>query len=43
MAYEKTNWINGVTPTSAENLNKIEDELENLDLNKAWTTYDKTR
>lgn len=44
MAYEKTNWINGVTPTSAENLNKIEDELENLDLNKAdkSTTYDKT-
>ena len=43
MAYEKTNWINGVTPTSAENLNKIEDELENLDLNKAdkSETYDK--
>lgn len=27
MAYTKTEWINGETPVSAENMNKIEEEL----------------
>ncbi|WP_069649632.1 H-type lectin domain-containing protein [Caloranaerobacter ferrireducens] len=31
MAYTKTNWQDGVTPLSAANMNKIEDELEYLD------------
>ena len=30
MAYNKTNWVSGVTPLSASNLNKIENELERL-------------
>lgn len=28
MAYEKTNWVNGETPISAENLNKMEQGIE---------------
>jgi hypothetical protein len=28
MAYEKTNWVNGETPISAENLNKMEEGIE---------------
>ena len=28
MAYTKTNWINGVTPISADNLNNIENGIE---------------
>ena len=31
MAYTKTNWQNGVTPVNADNMNKIENELEALD------------
>lgn len=31
MAYSKTNWVNGQTPINANNLNKIENELENVD------------
>lgn len=31
MAYVKTNWQNGVTPVNADNMNKIENELEALD------------
>lgn len=32
MTYNKTNWVNNTNPAiSAENLNKIENELENLD------------
>lgn len=32
MAYTKTNWVNGSTPAiNANNLNKIENELETLD------------
>lgn len=27
MAYEKTNWVNGETPISAENLNKMEEGI----------------
>ena len=34
MAYEKTQWINDITPLNAENMNKIEDELEKLDNSK---------
>lgn len=30
MAYEKTNWIDGVTRVSAENMNKIEKGIEDL-------------
>lgn len=28
MAYEKTHWVNEETPLNAENLNKIEDGIE---------------
>lgn len=31
MAYVKTNWQNCVTPVNADNMNKIENELEALD------------
>ena len=31
MAYTKTNWQNGVPPVNADNMNKIENELEALD------------
>lgn len=31
MAYTKTNWVDGVTPLSAGNMNKIEDKLSSLD------------
>lgn len=31
MSYSKTNWQNGVTPVNADNMNKIENELEALD------------
>ena len=35
MSYTKTNWQNGATPAiNADNLNKIEDELEALDAGK---------
>ena len=33
MAYSKTNWVNGTTPLNDKNMNKIENELENLDTN----------
>ena len=33
MAYTKTNWVNGTTPLNDKNMNKIENELENLDTN----------
>lgn len=43
MAYEKTVWVNGQAPAlDAEHLNKIEDELENLDQRKGSTTYTAT-
>lgn len=29
MAYAKTNWVDGETPITANNLNKIENQLEN--------------
>lgn len=29
MAYTKTNWVNGVTPVNADNMNKIEDGVAN--------------
>ena len=29
MAYTKTNWVDGETPITANNLNKIENQLEN--------------
>lgn len=32
MSYNKTLWVNGQTVVSAENLNKIEDELEELNI-----------
>lgn len=31
MSYVKTNWVNNTTPINADNLNKIENELETLD------------
>lgn len=31
MSYEKTNWINDQTPINADNLNKIENQLETSD------------
>lgn len=31
MAYQKTNWVNEETPLNANNMNKIEDELESQD------------
>lgn len=34
MAYNKTNWQNGITPINETTLNKIENELESLDTNK---------
>lgn len=34
MAYNKTNWVDGVTPLSAGNMNKIEGQLESLENNK---------
>lgn len=30
MAYEKTNWVDNITPVNADNMNKIENELELL-------------
>jgi hypothetical protein len=33
MSYEPTNWVNGETPINAENLNKIEQKLVDLDKN----------
>lgn len=38
MAYEKTIWVNGETPAGATNMNKIENELEALDIGKADQT-----
>lgn len=35
MAYAKTTWVNGATALSADNMNKIEDELVALDTGKA--------
>lgn len=35
MAYTKTNWVDGVTPLSAGNMNKIENKLSSLDTEKA--------
>ena len=32
MSYNKTLWVNGKTVVSAENLNKIENELEELNI-----------
>lgn len=32
MAYEKTNWVNDETPLNAENMNKIEQGIENLQI-----------
>jgi metal-dependent amidase/aminoacylase/carboxypeptidase family protein len=38
--YEKTVWVNRVTPVNAENLNKIEEGVEQLDtLQTALTGY----
>lgn len=34
MAYSETTWQNGITPINETNLNKIENELENLENNK---------
>lgn len=34
MSYVKTNWVNGTTPVNADNMNKIEDQLEALDNEK---------
>lgn len=43
MAYEKTAWVNGQAPAlDAEHLNKIEDELAELDQRKGSTTYTAT-
>ena len=43
MAYVKTTWVNGQAPAlDAENLNKIENELEALDQRKGSTTYTAT-
>lgn len=37
MAYIKTNWVDDQEPTiNAQNLNKIENELESLDNNRAY-------
>ena len=38
MAYTKTNWVNGTTPLNDKNMNKIENELENLDTNISKST-----
>lgn len=45
MAYTKTNWVNGTTPLNDKNMNKIENELENLDTNisKSTDEYSSTR
>lgn len=37
MSYEPTNWVNGETPINAENLNKIEQKLVDLDKNGGGT------
>lgn len=43
MAYAKTTWVNGQAPAlDAEHLNKIENELEALDLRKSSATYTAT-
>ena len=43
MAYAKTTWVNGQAPAlDAEHLNKIENELEALDLRKGSATYTAT-
>lgn len=34
MAYNKTNWVNGQTAINESNMNKIENELSNLDTDK---------
>lgn len=38
MAYVKTEWENGTTPINADNLNKIENELESLDTSNTYST-----
>ncbi len=38
MAYNKTNWVDGVTPLSARNMNKIENQLNALETNKETKT-----
>ena len=39
MAYTKTNWVNGTTPLNDKNMNKIENELSDLDRNKIDFSY----
>lgn len=39
MTYSETNWVNGQTPINETNLNKIEDELSELDTNKMNRKY----
>lgn len=38
MTYVKTEWENGTTPINADNLNKIENELESLDTSNTYST-----
>ena len=33
MAYTKTNWVDGTTPASAANMNKIENAISSIETN----------
>lgn len=46
MAYEPTNWVNGITPVNETNLNKIEqgikDNADNVEVINALNQYSST-
>ena len=43
MAYVKTNWVDNTTPIDKNNLNKIEQGIENNDINIGEENYDNTK